>query len=62
MTEDFSLGLGVIYQDESFADNENEVTLPSYVRVDMSARYDFSDDFGMQVNIENLLDLSLIHI
>ena len=56
ITEDFSMGLGVIYQDESFADNENTVTLPSYVRVDLSARYDFSDDLGVQVNIENLLD------
>ena len=46
----------MIYQDESFVDNANTITLPGYVRVDLAARYDFSENFGVQLNVENLLD------
>ena len=56
VNEELSVGLGVIYQDESFVDNANNITLPSYVRVDLAARYDFSENFGVQLNVENLLD------
>lgn len=56
VSEDFSCGFGVIYQDESFVDDLSTITLPSYVRVDAFARYDISENFGMQLNIENLFD------
>ncbi len=56
VSEKFGFGLGMIYVDESFADNGNSVTLPSYVRVDTSAYYNFSESFRVQLNIENLLD------
>ena len=56
VNENFSVGLGGIYQDESFADNANTVTIPDYFRLDAAARYDFSDDLSIQVNVENLLD------
>ncbi|MDA8708419.1 TonB-dependent receptor, partial [Hellea sp.] len=56
LTEKFGLGLGVTYQDESFAGNNNEVTLPSFTRVDAAAFYDVHDDLRLQVNIENLTD------
>lgn len=56
VNEKLSLGLGVTYQDESFADNANTVTLPSYVRWDASARYDISDNFAVQLNVENIFD------
>lgn len=56
VNERLSLGLGVTYQDESFADNGNNVTLPSFVRWDASARYDFNEDFSVQLNVENLFD------
>ena len=49
-------GGGLTYQDESFADNSNLVTLPSFVRVDAAARYQLSDRTRLQLNIENLLD------
>ena len=52
----FGVGLGVTYQGESFIDNNNTATLPSYTRVDASAYYDLSDDLRLQVNIENLTD------
>ncbi|OZA94122.1 MAG: TonB-dependent siderophore receptor [Erythrobacter sp. 34-65-8] len=56
LTSQFSLGLGVIYQDEQFASLTNAVTLPDYVRVDAAAYYQLNDRIGFQVNIENLFD------
>lgn len=56
LTEKFAVGLGMIYQDESFVNNSNTATLPSYVRFDAAAYYRFSDKFSMQLNVENLLD------
>ena len=56
VTEKLSLGLGAIYQDESFVDDANTITLPSYVRVDASASYEFSEDLSVRLNVENLLN------
>lgn len=56
LTEKFAVGLGMIYQDESFINNANTATLPSYVRFDAAAYYQFSDNFSMQLNVRNLLD------
>lgn len=49
-------GLGLIAQDDSFADNGNTATLPAYARVDMAAYYNVSDRVRLQVNVENLFD------
>ena len=56
MTSQFRLGLGLTYQDESFAGNSNAVTLPSFTRVDAAIFYDVHDDLSLQVNVENLFD------
>lgn len=56
VTERFGLGVGLTYQDESFSDNGNNVTLPSFTRIDAAAFYDVSDSVRLQVNIENLTD------
>ncbi len=56
VTEDFGLGLGLTYQDESFINNSNTAVLPSYTRVDAAAYYDISDRFRVQLNVENLTD------
>ena len=56
LTEQFSLGLGLIYQDEQFASLSNAVTLPDYWRVDAAAYYDISEQVSVQLNIENLFD------
>ena len=56
VTSRFGLGGGLTFQDESFADNGNNVTLPSFVRLDAAAFYDISDQLRLQVNIENLTD------
>lgn len=50
------LGLGATYQSESYIDNANTATLPSYTRVDGSAYYDISDSMRVQLNVENLTD------
>ena len=56
VTDLFSLGLGLTYQDESFINNSNSAVLPSYTRVDAAAYYDVSDTLRIQLNIENLTD------
>lgn len=56
LTEQFSLGLGLIYQDEQFASLSNAVTLPDYWRVDAAAYYNISEQVSLQLNIENLFD------
>jgi len=55
ITEKFGVGLGVIYQDETFTPN-NLAELPSYVRVDTAAYYKINDSFRVQLNVENLFD------
>ena len=52
----FGLGLGVTHQGESFSDNGNTTTLPSYTRVDASAYYQLNPKLRVQLNIENLTD------
>ncbi len=56
VTDQFGLGFGVIYQDETLTDNGSSSKLPSYVRVDAAAYYTLSDNFRVQLNIENLFD------
>jgi len=56
VTEQFGLGAGLTYQDESFINNGNTAILPSYTRFDAAAYYDVSDALRLQVNIENLTD------
>lgn len=56
VTDNFGLGLGLTYQDESFINNGNSATLPSYTRIDAMAYYDISDDLRIQLNVENMTD------
>lgn len=62
VTDQFGLGFGLTYQDESFitdfdiGDTDPHPTLPAYTRVDAAVYYDVSDDLRLQVNVENLTD------
>jgi len=56
VTPRFGIGAGLTFQDESFADNGNNVTLPSFVRLDAAAFYNLNDRVRLQINIENLTD------
>ncbi len=49
-------GLGLSYQDESFINNGNSATLPSYTRFDAAIFYDVSDNLRVQLNVDNLSD------
>ena len=50
------LGIGLTYQDESFINNSNSASLPSYTRIDAVVYYDVSETLRVQLNIENLAD------
>ncbi len=56
VNERLGLGLGVVYQGESFANNGNTAILPSYTRVDGAVFYQLSERYRLQVNVENLFD------
>jgi catecholate siderophore receptor len=56
VTDDFGLGLGVVYQDDSFINTSNSAVLPSYTRVDASAYYNVNEDLRIQLHVENALD------
>lgn len=56
ITEKLSVGLGAIYQDESYITEDNDTQLPDFWRVDAAAYYQINQDFRLQINVENLLD------
>jgi catecholate siderophore receptor len=56
LTDRFGVGLGAIYQSESFATISNAVELPSFTRVDLALTYAITDRVDAQLNIENILD------
>lgn len=56
VNEAFGFGVGATYQGESYINNGNSAELPSYTRVDAAVYYDVSDDFRLQLNVENLTD------
>jgi catecholate siderophore receptor len=55
LTQALGFGLGVIAASKSYASISNQVTLPSYARVDAAVFYELSDGIEAQVNVENLL-------
>ena len=56
LTPKFGLGLGASYQEESFINNSNSATLPSYTRIDAAAYYEVSEDVLLQLHVENVSD------
>ena len=50
----WGVGLGAIYRDHSYAGLSNAVTLKSYTRYDGAVFYTVSDNFDLQLNVENL--------
>ena len=58
-----ALNLGIIYQDESIIDNDDEADangnkphLPDFYRVDVGASYALTESTRLQAKVENLLD------
>jgi len=56
LTEKLGLGLGAIYQGETYINENNVKELPGFVRVDAAAFYEITEDLRLQINIENLTD------
>ena len=56
VTPRIGLGLGLTYQDDSFINQSNTATLPSYTRVDAAVYFDVSERLSLQLNIDNLAD------
>ena len=55
-TPRIGLGLGLTYQDDSFINQSNTATLPSYTRVDAAVYFDVSERLSLQLNIDNVAD------
>lgn len=53
--EGLSAGLGLRYVGESYADNQNTLTVPDATLVDAAIRYE-KDDRGLSLNVNNLFD------
>lgn len=51
-------GVGLTHQSSSFINNGNTATLPAYTRIDAAAYYDINNNFRVQVNVENLTDVT----
>jgi catecholate siderophore receptor len=56
VTPRIGLGLGLTYQDDSFINQSNTATLPSYTRVDAAVYFDVFERLSLQLNIDNLAD------
>lgn len=52
----WSAGLGMSYQDSYFVREDNSVEVPDYIRFDAAAYYAVSDTLRLQLNVENLLN------
>jgi catecholate siderophore receptor len=52
----FTVGGGAFYTDKVYSDPSNNGYVPSYVRWDAMAKYDFSKNLDLQLNIQNLTD------
>lgn len=55
-TRQWGVGLGVIHQSSWFPTVDNDVTVPSYTRVDAAIYYDHDETWSAQLNVENLFD------
>jgi catecholate siderophore receptor len=58
VTPTLALGLGVVHQGDMFASISNAVTLPGFTRVDGAVFVRLGEDYRLQLNIENLGDIS----
>ena len=54
VTDRLGLGLGLYHQAKQFTTISNATVLPSYTRLDVAAFFRVSDQFELQLNVENL--------
>ncbi|MCA3721640.1 MAG: TonB-dependent receptor [Phenylobacterium sp.] len=58
VTPRVSIGLGVVHQGEMYTSISNAVTLPGFTRVDGAVFLRLGEDYRLQLNVENLGDIS----
>lgn len=51
-----SVGLGVVHRSDMFAAIDNTVVLPKFTRIDAALYYRVTENWRLQLNVENLLD------
>ena len=56
LSKRLGLGLGLVHQSSQFATISNAVTLPAFTRIDAAAFVNVSNNFALQLNVENLTD------
>lgn len=56
VTPKLTLGGGVSYMSDRFANDANTLELPSHVRVDLMGSYAVNDNFTLRVNANNVFD------
>ncbi len=56
MSDKFSAGLGITYQDDSLIKTGGTSVMPSYTRVDAAVYYKLSNNLRLQLNIQNVTD------
>ncbi len=56
VTNKFTIGGGITYVSEDFANNTNLLYVPSYVKLDLYAAYKFTDTTTLQLNVSNVTD------
>ena len=57
LTNKFNLGFGYLSQGESLIIDDNEnLTLPQYSRLDLSGSYNISDRLTLRLHLDNVLD------
>ncbi|GJD71216.1 TonB-dependent receptor [Methylobacterium gnaphalii] len=61
VTNEFSIGIGYVYQTHTFASSDNTVRLPGYNRFDLGLFYTFNENLRAQLNIENIFDRGYIY-
>lgn len=54
--KNLQVGGGLFYVGEYYADAANQNQIPAYYRIDLMSSYKIDDRFGLQLNIQNLLD------
>lgn len=56
LNDKWQLGVGLLYQAEQYASLSNNVTLPSFTRVDAAVFYVHDEKLSVQLNVNNLFD------
>ena len=55
------VGLGIVGRSATFATVDNSVILPGYTRLDAALFYTISNQWRLQLNVENLFDKKYYH-